>query len=339
MDGRIELENRYNNNINNLLAKEPEYLKRFNVYMSADDKTAKTKLNYINNVLRFVNYLKEQGMDISDEKKLRSINVNDVRLYLQMDDTRMINKRGKISDSYKYLRYFSLNCFMKFLEDEEVLDRNFIHKIKTPSNERQKKKVYLNVDEVKEIEKNVRCGIVNRKAGYILQWKERDEAIICLGFQTALRVSAIISINMENINWEEKCLSVIEKGNKMRHVYLGENTLTALENWIVKRNEFMNKRGFDTPALFISRKCRRISAQTVGNILRAYAGEINNGKRIVAHTMRSSTGTNTYLKTKDVRAAQMVLGHKSLAVTQRYINSTVEQQKELVNEIENLYAE
>lgn len=67
-----------------------------------------------------------------------------------------------------------------------------------------KKKVYLDVDEVKEIEKNVSSGNTKRSRSYLSQWNERDEAIINLGFHKALRVSAIISINIDDINWEDK---------------------------------------------------------------------------------------------------------------------------------------
>ena len=54
MIGRMEIEVKYINNINRLLKNEPEYMELFNVFMIADDKTAKTRLNYINNVIRLV---------------------------------------------------------------------------------------------------------------------------------------------------------------------------------------------------------------------------------------------------------------------------------------------
>lgn len=86
-----------------------------------------------------------------------------------------------------------------------------MRKIKTPSNERMKKKVYLDVDEVKEIEKNVSSGNTKRSRLYLSQWNERDEAIINLGFHKALRVSAIISINIDDINWEDNAHMFLSK--------------------------------------------------------------------------------------------------------------------------------
>lgn len=339
MIGRMEIEVKYINNINRLLKNEPEYMELFNVFMIADDKTAKTRLNYINNVIRLVHYLKDSGLPTETIDDIGRLNVETIRKYIVDDDNHIIMKNGKISDSYKYIRYFSLNCFFKFLEDGDYINKNPMKKIKTPSNERMKKKVYLDVDEVKEIEKNVSSGNTKRSKLYLSQWHERDEAIINLGFHNALRVSAIISINVDDINWKGKSLSVIEKGNKPRHVHLSDNTIKILQCWIKKRNEYAKINDVDSHALFISNKSGRISQKTVGRILRAYAGDINKEKRIVPHTMRSSTGTNYYLKTGNARAVQQLLGQKSLAATQKYLDDTVQQRREIADAVEDLYGD
>lgn len=339
MTGRMELEMKCIGKINQLLIGEPRYMKKFDVYMVSDDKTAKTRLNYISNVIRFIHYLNNSGRQITEITEFKDITAYDIREYIMDDDNRVMMENGRISDSCKYLRYFSLSCFFNFLEDGDYINRNPMRKIKTPKNERMKKKVYLDVDEVKEIEKNVSSGNTNRSRLYLSQWHERDEAIINLGFHKALRVSAIISINVDDINWEGKYLSVIEKGNKPRHVQLSDNTIKILQDWIRKRNEYIKTNGVKSPALFISNKSGRISTKTVGRILRAYAGDINKEKRIVPHTMRSSTGTNYYLKTGNARAVQQLLGHSSLAATQKYLNDTVQQRKEISDEIEDLYGD
>lgn len=339
MIGRMEIEVKYINNIKRLLKNEPEYMELFNVFMIADDKTAKTRLNYINNVIRLVHYLKDSGLPTETIDDIGRLNVETIRKYIVDDDNHIIMKNGKISDSYKYIRYFSLNCFFKFLEDGDHISKNPMRKIKTPSNERMKKKVYLDVDEVKEIEKNVSSGNTNRSKLYLSQWHERDEAIINLGFHNALRVSAIISINVDDINWEGKSLSVIEKGNKPRHVHLSDSTIKILKCWVQKRNEYTKVNGVESPALFISNKSGRISQKTVGRILRSYAGDINKEKRIVPHTMRSSTGTNYYLKTGNARAVQQLLGQKSLAATQKYLDDTVQQRREIADAVEDLYGD
>ena len=339
MIGRMEIEVKYVDNINRLLKNEPEYMEMFNVFMIADDKTAKTRLNYINNVVRFIHYLKDSGYPTETIDDIGRLNIETVRKYIVDDDNHIIMKNGKISDSYKYIRYFSLNCFFKFLEDGDHISKNPMRKIKTPSNERMKKKVYLDVDEVKEIEKNVSSGNTKRSRLYLSQWNERDEAIINLGFHKALRVSAIISINIDDINWEDKSLSVIEKGNKPRHVHLSDGTIKILQTWVQKRNEYVKENGVESSALFISNKSGRISQKTVGRILRAYAGDINKEKRIVPHAMRSSTGTNYYLITGNARAVQQLLGQKSLAATQKYLDDTVQQRREIADAVEDLYGD
>lgn len=339
MTGRMEIEVKYTNNIDRLLKNEPEYMDLFNVFMIADDKTVKTRLNYINNVVRFIHYLKDSGYPTETIDDIGKLNVETIRKYIVDDDNRVIIDNGRISDSYKYIRYFSLNCFFKFLEDGDHINKNPMRKIKTPSNKRMKKKVYLDVNEVREIEKNVSSGNTKRSKSYLSQWHERDEAIINLGFHKALRVSAIISINLEDINWEGKSLSVIEKGNDPRHIHLSDGTIKILQCWVQKRNEYTKVNGVESPALFISNKSGRISQKTVGRILRSYAGDINKEKRIVPHTMRSSTGTNYYLKTGNARAVQQLLGQKSLAATQKYLDDTVRQRREITDTVEDLYGD
>ena len=140
MTGRMEIEVKYTNNIDRLLKNEPEYMELFNVFMIADDKTAKTRLNYINNVTRLVHYLKDSGLPTETIDDIGRLNVEIIRKYIVDDDNHIIMKNGKISDSYKYIRYFSLNCFFKFLEDGDHISKNPMRKIKTPSNERMKKK-------------------------------------------------------------------------------------------------------------------------------------------------------------------------------------------------------
>ena len=101
MTGRMELETKYSNNINHLLMKEPGYMKNFDTYMASDGKTAKTRMNYISNVLRFIHYLRETGTLIETETDFNTLGIVNVRNYIQLDDSRVIEEKGRISDSYK----------------------------------------------------------------------------------------------------------------------------------------------------------------------------------------------------------------------------------------------
>lgn len=340
MTGRMELEEKTKNTIKNIIKDEPGYMKSFDVFMIGDNKTSKTRMNYICNIIKFIHYLKDNGIEMETENDFDKLSVNEIRLYLQYDDDRLLSKKGKISDSYKYLRHFSLNCFFNFLEDGEYISKNPMKKIKTPKNERMKQKVYLNVDEVKEIENNIKTGNTKRSNMYLEKWGDRDAAIVALGFKNALRVSAIVSINLEDINWNEGYLDVIEKGNKPRHIKLSNNTIASLKKWKNKRDKYAEENNIKTSAFFISKRNSRITAQTVGDIIRSYAGdELNDKKRIVPHTMRSSSATNAYLRCRDVEAVRRFLGHSSLAVTQKYLNETLNDQNEMANLMEDIYGD
>lgn len=337
MTGRMEIETKFSKNINQRLSNEPDYMESFDVYMEADGKTARTRLNYISNVLRFIHYLKDNGQQVDKIEDLKNITADDVRKYVRDDDNRILSEKGIISDSCKYLRHFSLNCFFSFLEDGNHIYKNPMEKIKTPKNDRLNKKLYLDIDEVKEIEKNAKTGNAAKDKIYMSQWSERDAAIINLGFETGLRVSAIVSINLDDINLGEKYINTIEKGNRPRRVYLNKKTVKVLQAWIQKRNEYLNEKDFDTQALFITKRHTRISPQTIGNVLRAYSGDLNNKGRIHPHTMRSSKANNLYKITGDIEAVRVGLGHKYVSTTQKYVEDSIEKQKKIANI--NLYGD
>ena len=67
MTGRMELNTKYENNINQILTREPKYMNHFNVFMVADNKTAITRLNYISDAVKFIHYLEDNGFVIKTE--------------------------------------------------------------------------------------------------------------------------------------------------------------------------------------------------------------------------------------------------------------------------------
>ena len=185
-------------------------------------------------------------------------------------------------------------------------------------------------DEVGRIKKAIRSGN-NRQKKFI----DRDIAIVELGCATGLRVSAIINIDIKDIDFNEKSIWVIEKGHKRKQIYFGKNTESALKNWIEKRNEIIGNSTEE--ALFITKLKTRMSREAVGDMLRSAAKEAGINKKITPHKMRSTCGMNLYGATGDIYLTQNVLGHSNIKNTMIYVKATEEQKKKAANTLDSLY--
>ena len=146
----------------------------------------------------------------------------------------------------------------------------------------------------------------------------RDYCIITLFLNCGMRLSELVGINISDIDFYEKRLKVLGKGNKERMVYLNSACMSALERYLVLRKE--NKKAAAEPALFISNQNKRISKrrvqQIVENTLRSAGLD---GKGITTHKLRHTAATLMYqYGDADVLTLKELLGHASVSTTEIY---------------------
>ena len=155
-----------------------------------------------------------------------------------------------------------------------------------------------------------------------------------LALSTGMRVGAIVNLNIDDINFDENVIRVIEKGNKQRGIPIGENTAQLLQDWIVVRNKVFVD--VDSSALFISRKNVRITSKAVGDMIKKYAEEAGINKHITPHKCRSSAATNLAASGVDIQTIGHMLGHRSTNTTLRYISVLDEKKKEATGILDKL---
>ena len=143
----------------------------------------------------------------------------------------------------------------------------------------------------------------------------RDLCIVMLGVTTGLRVAAITQINIEDIDFNNGTIHVIEKMNKSFDVIVGKNLMEVLKSWICDRQKYFGN--VNTNALFISQFGRRISYDAVRKLLIKYADGITD-KNITPHCLRHTCATNLYEKTGDIYLASAQLHHSNVNTTMRY---------------------
>jgi integrase/recombinase XerC len=145
----------------------------------------------------------------------------------------------------------------------------------------------------------------------------RDRAILELLYATGLRVSELVGISLEDINFTERLIRVKGKGKKERIVPFGRMAEGSLKNY-VRAKIFIFKGEIDTEALFLNYRGERLTTRSVQRIVDKYIESSAMRRKISPHSLRHSFASHLLSRGADLRAIQEFLGHESLATTQKY---------------------
>lgn len=143
----------------------------------------------------------------------------------------------------------------------------------------------------------------------------RDRAILELMYVSGLRVSEVAGLAIGGVDLDRGRVTVIGKGDKEREVPLGDPAREAVVAWLAVRDTLdPGPHG----ELFTNRRGRPIGPRDIRRLVGRYAGATLSGRRVTPHTLRHSFATHLLEGGADIRAVQEMLGHASVATTQRY---------------------
>ncbi len=216
-----------------------------------------------------------------------------------------------------------LRAFLRYLVQEEEMDVYPPDRIKRFKEEQRQVKV-LTAEELERLR-----GAPDRET----REGKRDSAILELFFSTGLRLAELRSLNVKDLNYNTREISVRGKRSKIRVVFLSDSAVDALKDYMLSRTDHL------TP-LFIRHPERatdimppgeefRLSRISIYNIVKKYAlaaGIVSNPS---PHTLRHSFATDLLRNGADLRSVQELLGHKDLSTTQIYTHVTNPQLKEV----------
>jgi len=149
----------------------------------------------------------------------------------------------------------------------------------------------------------------------------RDRALLELLYSSGLRVSEIVSLDRDAVDISLAEARVVGKGNKERRVPIGATAIATLERWLERRGE-LDAHG--DRALFLSARGRRVTVRAVQRLVKA-AGMLGAGRSDVhPHALRHTCATHMLEGGADLRSIQELLGHASLATTQRYTHVSMD---------------
>lgn len=323
MSGRYEKEKKFENRIIEKLKVTPSVMTDYYYHLIGSGKSLATTYNYINYVVAFINFTYRDN--VKDDFYL-SVKPVDINKYIASLRTKEVNgKIERTSDSIRTVQWSALNSFFQFLTPEYIRE-NPVTNTNRPKMKDKPNVTYLTEDEISELLNHVEVQS-NRRL------RNRDLCWLKLGFSTGLRVSAIVQIDIDDIDFENNQIRVTEKGDYDEYVMFGDKMKEQLKLCIRDREKISDK--ISTNALFISQLGKRFSADMLAKQLTQYAGNVTT-KKVTPHVMRHSCATNLYEKTGDIYLCSKQLHHKNVSTTERYAELSNMKKREATNILDDL---
>lgn len=305
-NGRLERETEAFRKIEAQLENLPEIFEEYYYALRSEKKSYRTIEEYLKNVRLFMTYMNNTKQKDNFYVDLKPVDINK---YLITLETKVVKGEVKpTSSSYRASNWYALNSFFEFLVDNKYIDYNPVSKKSRPKNTDNPSVTYLSEAEIKKMMENI-------KADAKESMMNRDLCIFVLGVTTGLRVAAIIQMNIEDIDFQNGVIHVIEKRNKSFDVRFGDTLRALLIDWINDRKKYFPEA--KTNALFVSQYKDRISYDAVRKLMIKYSNGATT-KCVRPHVMRHSCATNLYEKTGDIYLCASQLHHSNVTTTQRY---------------------
>ena len=277
-------------------------LKDFENYLKNVRKYSLNTINsYISDINIFLEYLHIQKLNYKD------VNHEVIRSYLKYLD----EKKYKNSSINRILS--SLNDYYNYLTKCKVTKYNYFEDINRPSKEKRLPN-FINYSEYMNL-----LATVEKEENEFL--KARNLLLLEILFDTGLRVSEAVNIEINNINKKEQSIKVLGKGNKERIVYYGDYAKNYLEDYLNLRR---NINIVDKEYLFLNKNYTRLTRRGVEYLISDISKKALLRQKISPHTLRHSFATEMLNNGCDIRSVQELLGHKSLSTTGIYTHVTNE---------------
>lgn len=213
----------------------------------------------------------------------------------------------------------SIRSYFDFLFKSELIPANVSTMVTLPKRH-EKPILYLEPDEVQRLMDAVASGegLSHRQQKYLSITQKRDIAILMMFLGTGIRVSELVGLDIDHLDFSQNAFIVTRKGGNQVILYYPDAVKEALEGYLMERELIETLPGHEY-ALFLSLQKRRITARAVENLVKKYAQiAAPLKKRISPHKLRSTFGTTLYQQTGDIYLVSDALGHADVNTTKRH---------------------
>ena len=201
-----------------------------------------------------------------------------------------------------------IRSFSKYLRLENIIDTDPVELVSSPRPERKLPDV-LSIEEVNRI---ISAIDLSRREGV------RNKAMLEVLYSCGLRVTELCELQLSKVDFIDRVVQVIGKGNKVRTIPIGTTALQAIDDYLAEyRSQLIPMKGHEDK-VFLGRQGRSLSRQMAFTMLRRVAIQAQIRKSISPHTFRHSFATHLIEAGADLRAVQEMLGHEQIATTEIY---------------------
>jgi tyrosine recombinase XerC len=272
-------------------------IERFVRYLEIEKNySAHTVLNYRLDLDDFVKFLKDAAIESVDYLLLRK--------YLA------ILKEKKLGSRSMARHLSALRSFFKFLTREGFLKSNPILSVASPKLDKHLPQFFTE----EEVSRLIESSLPKDEMGL------RDRAILETFYSTGMRISELVGLSQDDLDFIGGVVKLKGKGKKERIAPIGDKAISSLR-------EYLEKRKKQTNAVFLNKRGTRITDRGVRNIVGKYLRLSGMKQGTSAHTLRHSFATHLLNRGADLRTVQELLGHANLSTTQIYTHLTTEKLK------------
>lgn len=306
MKGRLERDIRIRNHINNLLKDMPDYCNGF--YRTMENLERQTCLTYIQHLKSFLKFA---------NKPINEIDETCIGEYFENISIKF-DKYGKVvetSASYKKVAHTALTKFFEYAYKKKLVSDNPMDLIERTKRKDVVRRKSLTMDELNKVLEEAKY------TQYVTMWRfnRRNYLALYLLMYTGMREGALIQINVSDIDFEEKILTVVDKRNKTLVYELDDKVINLINEWLEYRSQILKEKNVSSDALFIGNSMGRLSETGIYNIVKG-ATKRALGYSISPHKLRSTFITLYYEASgHDIEATRLAVGHENIETTSRYI--------------------
>jgi len=292
--------------------------------------TPLTRLNYAYDLRIFFDFLikKLYKNKIITELTLKDIDDLDM-IYIEMfisylNSYTFNNKKGICNERAKARKLSTIRSFYKYFFNKGKFKANTAAKIPTPKiHDKEIIRLEANdkINEIVDLLNEVEYGdglSLRQKALRSTLTKARDIALFTLFLGTGIRISELVGLNNDDIDFRTNSFKVTRKGGNQTILYFSNEIAIALKEYInLKQNT--NNNNENEHALFLSStNYKRLSVRAIQELVKKYARIVIPLKKITPHKLRSTFGTQLYRATGDIYYVADVLGHKDVNTTKKH---------------------
>jgi len=272
-------------------------LKQFLKFLENDKKVSNNTLqSYKRDLEQYKNYL------LTNDLKYNKITEDDIKVYVKY----LLEEQNKKPSSISRM-IASIRSFYQYEVKNKKVTKDPTENIQSP-----------------KIEKKAPCILTTKEVELLLEQPTdedlkgiRDKAMLEFAYATGMRVTEIISLNVEDVNLEKEYVEC-KTGKKVRDIPLGKMALTAIKEYINKARDIMVKSDKEK-ALFVNMNGKRLTRQGFWKIIKYYQEQAHIDKDITPHTLRHSFATHLLQNGAELKAIQTMLGHSDISSTQVYM--------------------